>query len=148
MDEQLIDEKLQEALKLHDEGKSYSDIRQHFNAELDEATISYLIRLVDDFAIEENRIEEEVKKVRFKMLIGIAAFFLSCFLLYILYTYNALSGISSQNIYMIMVFVQYFPVLLSVYFLWKTYKEEIRLKKMEPEIDDTKFRMKRRRKAR
>lgn len=148
MDEQIIDQKLQEAIKLHDEGKSYREIREFFRAELSEDTISYLIRLVDEFAIEDNRIQEEIKKAKFKMQVGVVAFILSCFLLYLLYSYNALSGITSQTVYVIMVFVQYFPVLGSLYFLWNAYKEEIRLKKTEPEIDDTKFRMKRRRKAR
>ncbi len=146
MDDQIIDQKLQEALKLHDEGKSYADIREHFKEDLNKETISYIIRLVDEFAIEENRISEEIKKAKFKMHVGVVAFAISCLLLYILYTYNALSGISSRTIYIIMVFVQYFPVVFSLYLMWRGYKEELLLKKMEPEIDDIKFRMKRRRK--
>jgi hypothetical protein len=147
MDEQLIEKKLDEALKLHDEGKSYTQIREHFSSELDEDTISYIIRLVDEFAIEENRIQEDLLKVKFKMKIGILAFFVSAFLLYTLHINRALEGITIQWIYSVMMLVQYFPVAFSLYFLWKTHKEESILKKTVPEIDDSKFRMKRKRKT-
>jgi len=148
MDNKLIEEKLDEALALYDEGKSYTQIREHFIADLDVDTISYIIRLVDEFVIEENRIQEELKKVRFKMKIGMAAFIISCFLRYILYQNRALEGITEQWIYSVMMLVQYFPVVFSVYFLWKSYQEESRLKKLEPEIDDNKFSLKRRSKKR
>lgn len=146
MDDQLIDQKLQEALKMHEEGKSYPQIREHFTGELDDGTISYIIRLVDEFVIEENRIAEEIKKAKFKMRIGLAAFIFSCFLLYLLHSNNALSGIKNQTVYTSILFIQYFPVVGTLYLLWKGYKEEQALKKLEPEIDDTKLRMKRRRK--
>jgi hypothetical protein len=145
MDNQLIEDKLNEALALHDKGKSYTQIRTHFSDELDEETISYIIRLVDEFAIEENRIKEDLKKVKFKMRIGIIAFILSAFLLYILHINRALEGITVQWIYSVMMLVQYFPIAFSVYFLWKTHQEETNLKKIEPEIDDTKFKLIRRR---
>ena len=143
MDEQIIEKKLDEALALHDQGKSYTQIREYFSPELDEDTISYIIRLVDEFAIEENRIQEELKKVKFKMKIGVLAFIISGFLLYTLHVNRALEGITVQWIYSIMMLVQYFPLAFSVYFLWKTHKEESILKKTVPEIDDSKFRMKR-----
>ncbi len=144
MNDKLIEEKLQEALSLHDDGKSYNEIRAHFASELDEGTIRYIIRLVDEFAIEEGRIEEDIKKAKFKMYLGLAAFAVSCFLLYVLYENQALEGISKQWVYSVMMLVQYFPVVFSLYFLWKAYQEESRLKKTEPEIDDSKFRLKRR----
>ena len=144
MDNEQIQEKLDTALELYDDGKSYTQIRAHFSSELDNDTISYIIRLVDEFAIEENRIEEDLKKVRFKMKVGIVAFFLSSFLLYILYSNKALEGITVQWIYSVMMLLQYFPIAFSLYFLWKTHREETRLKKTEPEIDDSKFRLKRR----
>ncbi len=146
MDNQLIQEKLDEALALHDQGKSYTQIRAHFTGDLDDDTISYIIRLVDEFAIEENRIQEDLKKVKFKMRIGIVAFILSAFLLYILHINRALEGITVQWIYSVMMLVQYFPIAFSVYYLWKTHREETQIKKIEPEIDDTKFRLNRRRK--
>ena len=82
MDDQIIDQKLQEALKLFDDGKTYTDIRNHFKGALKEETISYIIRLVDEFAIEENRINAEIKKAKFKMYLGIAAFGISVLLIY------------------------------------------------------------------
>ncbi len=144
LSENIIDEKLQEALDLHDRGKSYAEIRRHFEKTLDEGAISYIIRLLDEFVIEEKRIEEEIKKVRFRKQIGIVAFVLSAFLLYLLHTNNALENITTQWIYSVMMLVQYFPVVFSVYYLWKARQEEMKLKKTEPEIDDSKFRLKRR----
>jgi len=144
MDNEQIQENLDKALALYDEGKSYTQIREHFKSELDEDTIRYIIRLVDEFAIEESRINEELKKAKFKMRIGVIAFILSSFLLYILYKNKALEGITVQWIYSVMMFLQYFPIAFSIYFLWKTHQQETRLKKTEPEIDDSKFRLKRR----
>ena len=144
MDNELIQAQLDKALDLHDEGKSYTQIREYFSQELDDDAISYIIRLVDEFAIEENRIQEDLKKAKFKMRIGVIAFILSSFLLYILYKNRALEGITVQWIYSLMMLLQYFPVVFSGYFLWKTHQEETRLKKTEPEIDDSKFRLKRR----
>ena len=138
MDDKIIDKKLQEALKLHDQGKSYSEIREHFNSELDDEMISYLIRLVDEFVIEENRIVEEIKKAKFKMYVGAAAFGISALIMYKFYTNNALTGTMSL--------LAYLPMVFALYLLWKGYKEELLLKKTQPEIDDIKFRMKRRKK--
>ena len=139
MDDQLIDQKLQEALKLFDEGKSYADIRDYFKAELGEETISYIIRLVDEFAIEENLIKEEIKKAKFKMYIGLAIFGFSAFLIYTFFINHALAGPLSL--------LAYLPMAFALFLLWKGYKEEQILKKTEPEINDSKFRMKRRKKT-
>ena len=138
MDEQLIDQKLQEALKFHEDGKTYVDIRNYFKDELDDKMISYIIRLVDEFVMEENRIAEEIKKAKFKMYLGLVAFALSAIIIYKFYDNNALQGMMSL--------LAYLPMVFSLYLLWKGYKEEQVLKKTEPEIDDTKFRMKRRKK--
>ena len=138
MDDQVIDQKLQEALKLQDEGKSYSDIRAHFKSELSEETISYIIRLVDEFAIEENRIRAEIKKAKFKMYFGLGTFGVSSLLIYNFYTNDSLSGAISL--------LAWLPMAFAIYLMWKGYSEEQILKKTEPEIDDSKFRMKPRRK--
>ena len=138
MDDQIIDQKLQEALKLFDDGKSYTDIRNHFKGALKEETISYIIRLVDEFAIEENRINAEIKKAKFKMYLGIAAFGISALLIYKFYVEEALYGFGSL--------LAYLPMAFALYLLWKGYNEELNLKKSRPEIDDSKFRMKRRKK--
>lgn len=138
MDDQLLDQKLQEALKLNEGGKSYPEIRDHFKDELDEDTIAYIIRLVDEFVIEENRISEEIKKAKFKMYVGLITFSISALLMYKFYINNALFG--SMGL------LAYLPMVFALYLLWKGYKEELNLKKTSPEIDDTKFRMKRRKK--
>ena len=138
MDDQVLDEKLQEALKLHDEGKSYPEIRDHFKGALTDEMISYIIRLVDEFVIEENRINEEIKTAKFKMYIGGAIFLVSALLIYKFYINDSLNGAISL--------LAYLPMAFALYLLWRGYNEEIRLKKTEPEIDDSKFRMKRRKK--
>ena len=138
MEDKELDQKLQEALALHDKGKSYEDIRNHFSHELDDDTISYLIRLVDEFALKENQIAADIKKAKFKMQIGVVAFFLAALLMYKFYINNALGGT--------MGLLAYLPMIFAIYLLWKGYKDELALKKTTPEIDDTKFRMKRRKK--
>lgn len=138
MDNQEIDQQLAEALKLKDDGKSYSDIRNHFESELSAEKISYLIRLVDEFVIEENRINEEIKKAKFKMYLGMLALGISTFLLYKFYINGSLSGAIGL--------LAYLPMAFALYLLWKGYREEKTLKKTAPEIDDSKFRMKRKRK--
>ena len=138
MDDQLLDQKLQEALKLNEGGKSYPEIRDHFKDQLDEDTIAYIIRLVDEFVIEENRISEEIKKAKFKTYVGLITFGISALLMYKFYMNNALFG--SMGL------LAYLPMVFALYLIWKGYKEELDLKKTDPEIDDTKFRMKRRKK--
>ncbi len=137
MDDQLIDQKLQEALKLFDDGKTFSDIRDHFKSELSEESISYIIRLVDEFAIEESRIQAEIKKAKFKVVLGFFSIAISMLILYGFYINDALSGSISL--------LAYVPMMLALYLLWKGYKERKTFMKTEPEIDDSKFRMKRRR---
>ena len=139
INEQLIEDKLQEALQLHDQGRTYSDIRTHFKEDLNEATISYLIRLVDEFAIEESKIQESIKKAKFKMYVGIAAFVVAVLIVYKFYTNEALQGLNNL--------IGFLPLIFSFYLMWKGYMEEKAYKKLEPEIDDSKFRMKRRKKA-
>ena len=136
MDNEELDQKLQEALALHDEGKSYSQIRNHFKLDVDDDTISYIIRLVDEFSLEEDRIKAEIKKAKFKMYVGAASFCVSALVLYIFYTKDALKGAMSL--------LAYLPLIFSIYLLWKGYQDEVALQKSSPEIDDTKFRMKRR----
>ncbi len=135
MDDQIIKQKLEEALQLFEQGKSYTDIRNQFKSELTEDNIAYIIRLVDEFVIEENRIKEEIKKAKFKMYLGLVAFVLSAFLIYKFYTMNSLLGTQSL--------LAYLPMVFALYLLWNGYKEELKLKKSQPEIDDSKFKMKR-----
>jgi hypothetical protein len=138
MDDQLIDQKLQEALALNEQGKSYSDIREHFHTELSEDEIAYLIRLVDEFVMEEDRIRAEIKKAKFKFYIGLITFGLSSLLIYKFYTMGELSGAMSL--------LAYLPMLFALYLIWKGYTDPQKLKSIQPEIDDSKFRMKRRNK--
>lgn len=135
MSDQAIDQKLQEALELIDKGKTYTDIRKHFKDELSDEAISYIIRLADEFVIEENRIKGDIKKAKFKTYLGMAAAGISAILIYKFYVNEALSGAISL--------LAYLPMIFSLFLVWKGYKEEQILKKSSPEIDDSKFRMKR-----
>lgn len=139
MDDQVTDQKLQEALSLFDKGYAYNEIRSHFKSELSEDDIAYIIRLVDEFALEESRIKEDIKKAKFKTQVGIAALILSCFLVLAFYRMDALQGLMSL--------LAYLPVLFALYLLGMGYTESLKLKKIQPEINDSKFRMKRRKKT-
>lgn len=138
MNEETIDQKLTEALKLFDEGQSYEEIRKYLGNSLDEESISYIIRLVDEFAIEESQIDGDIKKVTFKIALGVIASLASLALLYSFYINEVLAGVIGILAYLAMAF--------SVYLLWMSYREKIRLVKTTPEIDDSKFKMKRRKK--
>lgn len=139
MDDEYIDQKLQEALGLFEAGKSYQEIRNHFQKELDVDTISYIIRLVDEYALENGRIQEEVQKAKFKMYLGLGGCLVGIFLIFIFYQQGILSGSIGL--------LAYLPMIFSIYLLWKGYKEKQALQNESPEIDDSKFRMKRRKKA-
>ncbi len=138
MDDQAIDQKLQEALELFDAGSSFADLRNHFQNELDDDSISYIIRLVDEFAIESGRIQEEIQKAMFKIYLGIGGCVVSTFLIFIFYQEGILGG--SVGL------LAYLPMIFSIYLLWKGYRMVRSLQKESPEIDDSKFRMKRRKK--
>ncbi len=138
MNDQIINQKLNEALKLFDDGNSYNEIRKYFGDSLDEESISYIIRLVDEFAIEESLIQEDIKKAKFKISLGIVATIVSLILLYSFYINEALHGVTGILAYLSMAF--------SIYLMWMGYKEKKRLSKTTPEIDDSKFKMKRRKK--
>lgn len=139
MDDRQTDQKLQEALELFDQGYSYNDIRKHFKSELSEDDIAYIIRLTDEFALEESRIREEMKKAKFKIQLGAAALILAILLILAFDRMDALQGASAL--------LAYLPLLFAFYLLGKGYTENIKLKKTQPEISDSKFRMKRRKKA-
>jgi hypothetical protein len=143
MNSQSLQENLDDALAMYEAGSTYAQIRHHFSASMDEETISYLIRLVDEFVLEEDRLKGEIRKAGFRKKLGILALALSVFLLYGLHTYSILDEIKRQWIYSTMLLLQYLPVMLSAYYLWTAYREEARLRKKTVEIDDSKFRLKR-----
>ncbi len=138
MDDHVLDQKLQEALKLYDDGLSYGDIRKKFEGNLSEDSIAYIIRLVDEFAIEESKIQGDIRKAKFKITLGIVAISASLILLYSFYINEVLVGVVG--------IMAYLAIGFSIYLLWMGYREKIRLTKTTPEIDDSKFRMKRRKK--
>lgn len=138
MNDQIINQKLQEALKLFDDGNSYEEIRKYFGDSLDEESISYIIRLVDEFAIEESQVQGDIKKAKFKMTLGIVATIVSLILVYSFYINEALHGVAG--------ILAYLSITFSIYLMWMGYKDKKRLSKITPEIDDSKFKMKRRKK--
>lgn len=143
MNKDTIDKKLQEALALHDEGKSYQAIREHFQDELDEATLAYIIRLVDEFALEESRLSQEVKKAKSKIAVGFLAVVLSCYLLLIIDPQEGFLNSTSMYSFYALTAIKYLPLLGALYFMFKAYRKMKYFQRLDPEIDDTKFQMKR-----
>ncbi len=136
IEEKKLDEKLQEALRLHEEGKSYADIRAHFNDDLEEDTIKYIIRLVDEFVLEESRVKAEIQKATHKMYFGMAVLAVSFLFIAKFYSEGSLAGI-----YLMLACLPFF---FGLYVVWDGYKSRKTLRSTDLEIDDTKFRLKHR----
>ena len=94
--------------------------------------------MVDEFVFETNRLHIEIKKARFKTYLGLIASGVSALLIITFYIEDKLFGAISL--------LAYLPMAFSLFLIWKGYNEEQMLKKETPEIDDSKFRMKRRKK--
>ncbi len=136
IEEKQLDEKLQEALRLHEEGKSYNEIREYFSGELEEDTIKYIIRLVDEFVLEESRVKAEIQKAIHKMYFGMAVLAVSFLLIAKFYAEGSLVGI-----YLMLACL---PLFFGLYVAWNGYKSRKTLGSKDIEIDDTKFRLKHR----
>ena len=136
IEEKLLDEKVQEALRLYEEGNSYDDIRAHFQETLEEDTIKYIIRLVDEFVLEENRVKAEIQKATHKMYFGQAVLTVSVLLIAKFYSEGSLVGI-----YLLLACLPFF---FGLYVTWDAYKSRKSLRNADIEIDDTKFRLKKR----
>ena len=136
MDDNVLDQMLQEVLAQVDAGKTYADIRESLREKVDENTISYLIRLADDMIIEENRIRSEYKKAMFKVYMGIGFTIFSLFIFLELYFREGIHPV--KKLFTIL------PMAISGYFVIKSYIEVRTWKRTQPEVDDSKLKLRRR----
>ncbi len=139
METEAIDKQLETALEMYDQGKTYSDIREHMkDQKFSQDEISYIIRLVDEFALEESKNKAKIQILIYKMIFGSLLFIISVLTAIQFYNNEELSGIISYIIYI--------PILIALWIIWRSWKEKARLQHISPEIDDTKLRFERTRK--
>jgi len=128
---------LQQALDYYDEGKDLSEIRALFSEEgLDPELISYILRLVDEFAVEEERNQEKIRSARLMMIFGTMVTGVGLLISYMFYLQQYLHGY-----YLVIAFT---PVVGGVFLLWKGWSLARKLSAYQPEIDDTKLKLTRR----
>ncbi len=128
---------LNEALKLLDDGRDYSQIRSSLEDQgLEKEEVSYIIRLVDEFAIEARKAKEKKIWSRKKMIYGILFLivalikaFLFNDLGYLYTTYGLLVAI---------------PLAIGLFLIWNGFSNLRKLDHYEPEIDDSKLKLTRR----
>jgi DUF438 domain-containing protein len=135
MDENESDQLLQEVLTQLDDGKTYADIRAQLQGKADEKTISYVIRLADELIMEENRIRSEHKKAMFKVYMGMALTAVALILFIELYF--------REGVHQVKKLLTVLPLGIAGYFLIKSYIEAVRWKKTQPEVDDSKLKLRR-----
>jgi hypothetical protein len=138
MENSEVDRLLDEVLIHLEQGKSYAAIRDHYRNQVDEKTIAYVIRLADELVIEENRIKSEYKKSMFKVYMGIAFLIFTLLVFFELYFREGIHPIKKLLVLL--------PLAISGYFLVRSYIEAMKWKKAQPEVDDSKFKLRRRNK--
>lgn len=128
---------LNEALKMLDDGQDYSQIRNSLEDQgLEKEEVSYIIRLVDEFAIEARKVKEKKIWSRKKMIYGVLFLivalikaFLFNDLGYLYTTYGLLVAI---------------PLAIGLFLIWNGYSNLKKWDRNEPEIDDSKLKLTRR----
>ena len=137
MDTSGLNEQLQQALDMLDSGRDYQEIRKALEQKkLTKEEIDYIIRLVDDFALEARKIKENkrwaVKKMIYGILFVIVALikaFMFNNLGYLYTSYGLLAAI---------------PMAIGIYLIWNGYTTFRKWKYYEPEIDDSNLKITRR----
>jgi len=132
-----LNEQLQQALDMLDSGRDYQEIRKALEQKkLTKEEIDYIIRLVDDFALEARKIKENkrwaVKKMIYGILFVIVALikaFMFNNLGYLYTSYGLLAAI---------------PMAIGIYLIWNGYTTFRKWKYYEPEIDDSNLKITRR----
>jgi len=137
MDESNLDKLLKEALGMLDSGKDYAQIRKALEQkDLAKENIDYLIRLVDEFAIEGRKVKESIIWSRKKMIFGIL-FVIIAFVK--AYLFNNLGYLYTA--YGLLVAI---PMAIGLYLIWDGWSNLKKWKNFEPEIDDSKLKLIRR----
>ncbi len=137
MDTTRLNEYLQQALDMFDSGHDYSRIRKALEQkDVGKEEIDYIIRLVDDFALEARKIKENkrwsVKKIIYGVLFLIVALIKA-------FMFNNLGYLYTS--YGLLVAI---PLAIGLYLIWNGYFSLRKWRSYEPEIDDTKLKLTRR----
>ncbi len=132
-----LDKQLNEALDMLDSGKDFIQIRKALEQKgLEKENIDYLIRLVDEFAIEERKVKEKInwsgKKMIFGFLFVVVAIVKACLFNDLGYLYTA---------YGLLVAI---PMAIGLFLIWNGWSDLKKWKNYKPEIDDSKLKLKRR----
>ena len=129
-----INQYLEEAFKLQEQGQPYASIREVFSEKgLDDDAISYLIRLVDEFVMEEEKIAANIKSARFRILFGVLVFLMGILITYLFYTNDSLNGIYLA--------IALTPLVAGLVLVWMAYRQYMMWRNRQPEIDDSKLKL-------
>lgn len=135
MEENELDKLLDEVLALADAGKTYVEIRRQLQDRADESTIAYVIRLADELIMEENRLRSEYKKSMFKVYLSLALTAVAL-LIFLKLFYR-------EGIHPIKQLLSVLPLAITAYFLVVNYLEALKWKRTQPEVDDSKLKLRR-----
>lgn len=132
-----IEDHLEEAFALHERGKGYGDIREHFSREgLSDELTGYLIRLLDDFVVEEEKISSRLRTARNMVVYGVLVLLVGMLIAYLFWSNGSLQGL-----YLALGLT---PVAVGLAAIWTGYRKMLYWKNHRPEIDDAKLKLKRR----
>ncbi len=134
MDKSNLNDHLNEALDMFDQGRDYMQIRKALEQKgLDKEEIDYIIRLVDDFALEDRKIKEQkrwsVKKIIYGILFMIVALIKA-------FMFNNLGYLYTS--YGLLVAI---PLAIGLYLVWNGYISFRKWKNYQPEIDDSNLKL-------
>jgi len=132
-----LDNQLNEALDMLDSGKDFIQIRTALEQKgLEKENINYIIRLVDEFAIEGRKVKENIRWSRKKMIFGVLFVAVAIVKAYLFndlgYLYTAYGSLVA------------IPLAIGLYLIWNGYSNLNKWKHYEPEIDDSKLKLTRR----
>ena len=136
METKELDQHLDESLDMFDAGRSFQEIRAHLETKgLSGDAIKYIIRLVDEFAIEQAKLDHKRNNARIRMMLGALVIVVGALVVGGFYVRDMLTGF-----YELFAFGPMALGILLVYSGWREYRK---LKNTAPEIEDTKLKLKR-----
>lgn len=125
---------MEESLDLFDAGKSFQDIRTYLVSKgLSDDSIKYIIRLVDEFAIEQAKIDHKRSNARVRMILGLLVVIVGLLVIGGFYVRSMLIGY-----YRIFAFG---PLAVGIFVLYTGWRDYRKLKNTSPEIEDTKLKL-------
>ncbi len=138
MEESGLQKHLREALDMLDNGQDYMQIRKALEQKgLNKEETDYIIRLVDDFALEARKIKENLRWSKKKMIYGVLFVIVA---LIKAFMFNDLGYLYTS--YGLLVAI---PLAIGLYLIWDGYASIRKWKNHEPEVDDSNIKFTRRR---